>query len=132
MGSCFNAWTVKLIKLAFWGTLIFFGLYFFGDFRVNEVNVRDYLQTKVTPETLGQFKNQAINLYETLKGLFAAPKKDETGKTKVINPLDSKSSKSGSPKEGGPMEIISADDQEKLLKLLQKNLDDFKPNQNKK
>jgi hypothetical protein len=121
MGSYFSVRTVKLIKLTFWGTLIFFGLYFFGDFRINEVNVRDYLQTQVTPEKLAQIKNQATHLYETLKGLFEASKKDESGKTKMMNPLD-----------GKPMETISPDDQEKLLKLLQKNLDDLQPNQNKK
>lgn len=121
MGSRFKAGAVKLFKLAFWGTLIFFGLYFFGNFRVNEVNVRDYLQTKVTPETLNQLKNQAVNLYETLKNLTGTAKKDQAGTAKVINPLD-----------GKPMETISPDDQEKLLKLLQKNLDDLKPTQQNK
>ena len=111
---------MKLIKLVFWGSLVFFGLYFFGNFRVNDVNVRDYLQTKVTPQTLTHLKDQAVNLYQMLRQLWDHSQKNQSGEAAVTNPLN-----------GKPMESLSPSDQEKLIKILQKNLDDLQQNQDK-
>lgn len=54
-------------RLAFLASL-FLGLYFFGDFRINDVHVRDTLQTWIPPETMMLWKDKAVKTVEsTLK-----------------------------------------------------------------
>lgn len=61
---------MKWLKRLLFITVLFFGLYFFGDFRINEVNVRDYLQSKVSIENMQTAWKAASDMFRVIKNLY--------------------------------------------------------------
>jgi hypothetical protein len=62
----------KLSKLLFMGLLLFTGLYFFGDFKVNKVNIRDYMQQTVTVENFELIKLKVARSVGLVKRIYTA------------------------------------------------------------
>jgi len=60
----------KMIKVLFFGLFVFVGLYFFGDFRINDTNVKDYLQKHVTYSKLVAIKDGTVQFYHSIVSLF--------------------------------------------------------------
>jgi hypothetical protein len=71
---------MRLIKLIILFILIFFGLYYCGDFRVNDVHVRSYLQEKIPEKTL---KSYISGVYDYVSSFF---KEDSSSTGSVIAP----------------------------------------------
>ncbi len=85
------------------------GLYFFGDFRINDVNVRDQLHKWVPAETVMFWKKKAIdasaNAYQAVKTTLHEDSLNSDQKTQQDNK---------------PSEEISLDDAKKLKDLMEK------------
>ncbi|MBU0506026.1 MAG: hypothetical protein ABII18_12960 [bacterium] len=62
----------KLSKLLFIGLLLFTGLYFFGDFKVNKVNIRDYMQQTVTVENFELIKLKIARSVDLVRRIYTA------------------------------------------------------------
>lgn len=103
----------KWVKRVFWAGSIFLGLYYFGDFSVSGVNVRDYLHGVVPPEKMDQARATALTLAKV-----AYQKVDE--KVDIGSHL---TSITGSVTAPELMDKISDEDQEKMVELLKSNLD---------
>ncbi len=41
-----------MLRKFIWALIIFFGLYYFGNFTLNGINVKTYLRTRVTPDMI--------------------------------------------------------------------------------
>lgn len=114
----------KISKYLFFALLIFIGLYFFGDFEINDVNVRAYLQQKVTVEKVNQFKNNSFHFMKKVGMLF-----DDTHKypsTQIIQPearttVQKMDISSDFFKK--PLDKISEQDQRKLMQMLQTEIE---------
>lgn len=120
---------------------LFTGLYFFGDFRVNEVNVRDFLREHVTWQKIQSVKNAVVQIYYTVSGLVGSfDDSKQGGATPGIT--------SGSPQDilkqmgatdlnvdqimkGLPLDKISAQDQNKLKELINKTINESAKTKNK-
>jgi hypothetical protein len=112
----------KWVKRAFWAGSIFLGLYYFGDFSVSGVNVRDYLHGVVPPEKMDAARATALGLAKV-----AYQKIDE--KVDVGSHLKSIAGSASAPEL---MDKISSEDQEKMVELLKSNLDQaMDPNRQK-
>lgn len=105
----------KIIKFQFFILLVLTGLYFFGNFRVNDVNVRDYLQQHLNPKKLMAYKDTAVKIYRQSRLLFDSQTQMEGNVT-------------SHPIEGQPLESLTPQDQKQLLKMLE---DHLKQQQNK-
>lgn len=106
----------KLIKFAFYATVIFFALYFFADIRINDVNIRDSLQRTVTPQNIEAVFDEITSFVQTVKEVFKKHAQKE-GTTQV----------SAEPAPGKePVETILPIEREKLLKLKLKSIEDKK------
>src|SRR3989339_1241728 len=57
----------KLAKYMFLGLLLFATLYFFGDFRVNDIHIRSYLQQHVTVDNILKAKQNCVKVVSALK-----------------------------------------------------------------
>lgn len=111
MFSSLFKWTKRL----FWAGSIFLGLYYFGDFQVNGVNVRDYLRGVVPPERMDAARATALSLAKA-----AYQKVDE----KIDFGSQLKSLTGSATIPGAElMDQISEKDQEKMIELLKANLD---------
>lgn len=82
--------------------MAFFALYFFGDFEINDVNVRDFLQRTITPEQLKSARAKVMGM-----GL------------KLYSSVNS----SGDQKPNAVLDKISEEDQKKMMDLIEQNLD---------
>ena len=98
MFSTLFKWTKRLVFLG----SVFLGLYYFGDFRVNDVNVRDYLHTVVPPEQMDAGRDKAIKFAKILYQKI----RDKIRGTQAVDLMDK----------------ISDKDQKKMMELLQANL----------
>jgi hypothetical protein len=101
----------KIIKYL----VIFFGLYFFGDFRINDVNVRDFLQSTITPAQLVVIKDKALSAFKSILARLTKVSVDVDG--------DGKESAISAEKAGEMLKNLDPKDQEKVLELLKKNMD---------
>ncbi|MBF0105341.1 MAG: hypothetical protein HQM16_08450 [Deltaproteobacteria bacterium] len=106
---------IKYIKILFFLTCVFFGLYFFGDFRINDTNVRDFLRSKVTPENIRLVKTQALELYGAVQNFTKTKKETQDMNLKIEKAL-------GQSVEGLPLDKITEADREKLIKIINDNL----------
>lgn len=92
---------------------LFMGLYFYGDFRINDVNVRDQLRIWVPPSTVMFWKAKALdasaNAYQAVKTTLAD---------------DSLNSQQKTQQDNKPSEEISAEDAKKLKDLMDKLTDE--------
>lgn len=100
----------KFLKLLFFAFLVLVGLYFFGDFRINDTNIKNYLHEKITLRRLLALKEQMDVIYAKIKFVFSD------------NPIPQPAAQNHA-EAGKVSEHISGQDQEKLLKLLKKNLE---------
>lgn len=114
----------KLVKLCFFLMLIFVGLYFFGDFRINDTNVKNFLQSNITVTKIKAVQQELSGVYHTFLRLY-----------KELSSTTEKDSKQTSPSElikdikvnDLPLKDIQLDkitpkDREKLLNILKENL----------
>lgn len=107
----------KLIKFAFYATVIFFALYFFADIRINDVNIRDSLQRTVTPQNIEAVFDEISSFVQTVKEVFKKQAQKEQSATKLaVEPEPAKEN----------VETILPVEREKLLKLKLKSLEDSK------
>jgi len=95
--------------------LVFVGLYFFGDFRLNDTNVKDYLQEKVTVEKIMKIK-EAVTVAIQGKQKQSAPKPETKTQPKALE--DAKT-----VFNGNPLDQISKKDRTELLKIINNNKD---------
>lgn len=109
-------------------SFVLVGLYFFGNFRINEVNVRDFLHEQVTWQRIKQTKAVVMQVYHTVKGLVSTASSGVTsspatgnGKSPVIpgTALDA-----NHLMQGLPLDKISAKDREKLEALINKTINE--------
>jgi hypothetical protein len=61
----------KLIKFLFFVLLVLVGLYFFGDFKINDTNVKAWLHEKITIQRLVLFKEQLLSAYTKTRYIFS-------------------------------------------------------------
>ncbi len=130
----------KLIRLLFLMCSLFTGLYFFGDFRVNDVNVRDFLREHVTWQRIQSVKAAVVQIYQTVSGLAGSLSESKQGGSTAVAP--------GSPQDilkqmgatdlnvdqimkGLPLDKISAQDQNKLKELINKTINESAKTKNK-
>jgi hypothetical protein len=107
----------KLIKFAFYATVIFFALYFFADIRINDVNIRDSLQKTVTPQNIEAVFDEISSFVQTVKEVFKKQaQKEQTVAKTTTGPEPAKEN----------ADTILPVEREKLLKLKLKSLEDSK------
>lgn len=53
---------MNLLKRIATGLAIFFAFYLFGNFRINDVNIRDFLQQTIPPDRIVYVKDQIFDL----------------------------------------------------------------------
>lgn len=103
-------WTKRFL----FALLVLAGLYLFGDFRVNDVNVRDYLQKKVS---LKQFSGLGEDISKALKPVYQSLKEGFKGETLPDQKL------SGTPEKTEVLlDHLTESDQKKMQKLIEKNI----------
>lgn len=92
---------------------VFIGLYLFGDFRLNDVNVRDYLRQKVTITKILTVKNR----------LWQLAGKESQSQVKTTTNVQTLQK---TPVEAiqEPLDKISQKDKEEILKLLRSEKDE--------
>jgi hypothetical protein len=93
---------------------LFFALYFFGDFRVNDVNVRDYLQSKITLQQMKDFGRKAADVFQMLADLIRH--KTGTPTTPVGQDISMDAAKKL------VQDSISEEDRKKILKIFEENV----------
>lgn len=91
------------------------GLYLFGDFRVNDVNVRDYLQKKVS---LKQFSGLGEEISKTLKPVYQRLTQGFKGDS-----LSGQELSEATEKTEILLDHLTESDQKKMQKLIEKNLE---------
>lgn len=104
-------WTKRLFTLF----AVVLGLYLFGDFRINDVNVRDYLHQHISPQNIAVAKTELSKALNTLYQMLDASFKNQTV------------AKKSPEKEASPakeLDQISEFDQQKMKKLLEKHVTD--------
>lgn len=104
----------KLIKFTFFILFVLVGLYFFGDFKINDTHVKTWLHEKITVQKLVLLKEQLASVYTKLRDIFS----DESEK-----PASQPAVQNQATEAGKLLEQISSQDQQKLLKLLRKNIE---------
>ena len=107
---------------------LFFSLYFFGNFRINEVNVRDYLQSKITLQQMKDFGRRTADFFDMLAGLIRNKSAElGDGKTGPVsgNPLSGDVSMEDAKKLIG--DTLSEEDRKKILKIFEQNLNPGEP-----
>ncbi len=116
----------KILRYLFIGVLVFVFLYYFGDIRINDLNIRDYLQKTVTLQNLIIVKKKCGKIYYAIESIT----KSKSSKTKVIQPKVSKvpdltrlADKKTTPSKAGKLDALTYKDREKLRNLLQQHLD---------
>lgn len=100
---------------------IFFTLYFFGNFRINDVNVRDFLQSKITIQQMKDFGRRTADFFEMLAGMI---------RTKSEHLTDGKSGKTDTPSQDISLDdakkmigdTLSEEDRKKILKIFEQDL----------
>jgi hypothetical protein len=95
----------RYVKRMIYAMVAFLFLYYFGDFRINEVNVRDFLHSIVSPEEL-------LNARVRVMGLF------KTGVREMGQTLTGKAS---------DLDQVSPSDQKKLLDVIKKSMNELDP-----
>lgn len=114
----------KMIKLVFFLTFVLVGLYFFGDFRINEVNVKNYLQKHITTQNITSVKNQVVHFYEVIARLFQETKKmtEGQGMAQTLKTSVPSQKKATTPESLIPMDKLSKDDRKLMKDLLKQHL----------
>lgn len=92
----------KLFKRMIYVGMAFFYLYFLGDFEINDVNVRDFLQSVITPEQLQAARLKAMGMGKTIYS--------------KVNAADSE-------KQDAALDKLSEEDKQKMMDLIEQNLD---------
>lgn len=110
-------WTKRLFAVI----LIIFGLYLFGDFRINDVNVRDYLRANISAQHVALVKRELLTAWATVYQMI-----DKGFKAQTVVP---KATQASQPSKD--QDQISEFDQKRMQKLLEKNLSE-KPAKNNK
>lgn len=95
----------KYVKRMVYATMAFLFLYYFGDFRINDVNVRDFLHSIVSPEELLNARVRVMSLFKN--GVH------EMGQTLTGKASD--------------LDQVSPSDQKKLLEVIKKSMNDLDP-----
>lgn len=97
------------IKRLLFCLCVFLGLYFFGDFRINDVNVRTQLRAWVPPEIVMFWQKKAleagVNAYDAVKNTLREDSLNSNQKTQQDNK---------------PIDEISVEDAKKLKDLMEK------------
>ncbi len=99
----------QIIKSIFWGLVIFIGLYLFGDFNLNGVNVRDYLRQRVTWQSVVAIKDLSVDFVSAVQGVL-----EKTAQESQAN--------SGPNKNQVPLQGLTdslSHDNEKILDVVQ-------------
>ena len=105
---------LKLFKLNFYFLFVLVGLYFFGNFRINDTNIRDFLQTKITMQNIRIVKNEASQFYKMLKLLYENMAGEKAASNKAGDADQIKN-----PFSSVPLDNLSSKDRKQMLKLLQ-------------
>lgn len=103
----------------FFVTLVFVGLYFFGNFRINDTNVRDFLQKNITVSRLNIVKDGAVGLYYSVVSLFQSAK--ESKSTPITNKNQTKSQTKLIDTKS--VDQLTRKDRHQLKSLLKENLE---------
>lgn len=117
--------TMKWLRRLLFLTSLFLGLYFFGDFRVNDVNVREFLQSKITMDQMKGWGRSAADFFQKLAELIRQ-------KSDTLGDGQKQGGVPGLDKLSGPVsmddakkmigENLSEEDRKKILKLFEKDL----------
>lgn len=91
-----------MFKRIAYAIMAFFALYFFGDFEINDVNVRDFLQGAITPEELQAAR---LKLMGMSKSIYSKVNTDD------------------SQKQSMALDKLSEEDKQKMMDLIEQNLD---------
>lgn len=110
-------WTKRLLTLFF----VVLGLYLFGDFRINDVNVRDFLRGQISPQNVKVVKAELSKAWATVYQIMSDGFKNQT-----VAPE--------SPVQNNPekdLDQISDIDQLRMKKLLEKHVTEKAPKSKK-
>lgn len=107
---------MRWIKRIIFVLLIFFGLYFFGNFRINDVNVRDYLRRLVPPQNFLVIKRGVGEVWDALYRKFSGTDEKEAAQTERLKTELFK-------KYGKIEDKLTESDQKKMQKLLEKDVE---------
>ena len=113
-------WTKRFFSIV----MIILGLYLFGDFRINDVNVRDFLHQHIKPQNIAAIKEELLKALAPVYQMVEVSFKDQT--------TNNSTSVSQSQKPEKSMDQISEFDQKRMQKLLEKNLNPPKDKQPRK
>lgn len=115
----------KLAKYLFIATLVFSGLYFFGDFRINDTNVREYLHKNVTWDRATAIKNEFTSWYRFAKRLLESDSEEESDSKESTK----KPTTTDKNKNAAPMDELTGKDHKKLMNFLKDNIDELEKSQ---
>lgn len=119
----------KLFRSLFFILLVITGLYFFGDFRINDTNVRDYLHSVITADNLRKIKSEVTFVYDTIQKLInefdADVDFDEVQNIKTLEPNSNQSSSTTNnslSEPTKPQEKVFQHEKDKVLDLIKSNI----------
>lgn len=103
-------WTKRALAVI----LAISGLYLFGDFRINDVNVRDYLHANISPQHVAVAKKELLAAWNTVYQMIDGRFKAQTASPKPTQAVQ--------PQKD--LDQISEFDQKRMQKLLEKHISD--------
>lgn len=66
-----------MFRKLLWALIIFFGLYYFGNFTLNGVNVKSYLRNHVTPEMIEKGRVMLVKGIDLAEALYRNYERDQ-------------------------------------------------------
>ncbi len=66
-----------MLRKLLWASIIFFGLYYFGNFTLNGVNVKTYLRSRVTPDMIEQGRLLLVKGIDIAEALYRNYEQDQ-------------------------------------------------------
>ena len=93
--------------------IVFAFLYVFGDFRINDVNVRDFLQSHISPKNVIVIKDEAVKAWGSVYQMIESTFKADYSRKKQVDLSRTRK----------PQDKLTPQDKKQMLKLLRKNLE---------
>ena len=105
---------------------IFMGLYFFGDFKINDVHVRSTLQKNVNQKTFSGVMGSIESFYKSIKRTVNSWDQSDKQKSKQAKTKAKKlvpEALQDQLKIKDTKEVITAKDREQVLNIIKKNIE---------